>query len=93
MEVLRPGGIGRWETEGFCEYETEAAIEERATKQRDGRLVQGVGGRKDTVHQSCADAAALMGGQHANRPRAQGRTAVDACAAAHHMADDVFAER
>lgn len=83
-----PPGIGGQDAEGLGEQKAEAAVVAGIAKEHDGRLVQGVGGREDPVHQGLPDAAMLVGGQYAQRPQPNRGTAIDAGATAYDMSHD-----
>src|ERR1035437_9716209 len=78
LEVFCPAGIDRQDTEGPGELKAKAAIVAGIAKEHDSLLIQGVGGRKDTVHQGLPDAATLVGRQHAQRFQSNRGTRVDA---------------
>ena len=87
LEVFCPAGIGRQDTEGPGELKAKAAIVAGIAKEHDSLLIQGVGCRKDTVHQGVPDAATLVGRQHAQRSQSNRGTRVDAGAATHDVPD------
>src|ERR1035437_9984589 len=93
LEVFCPAGIDRQDTEGPGELKAKAAIVAGIAKEHDSLLIQGVGGRKETVHQGLPDAATLVGRQHAQRSQSNRGTRVDAGTATHDVPDHFLVDQ
>src|ERR1035437_7438260 len=93
LEVFSPVGIGRQDIEGLGELKAKAGVVPGIAKDHNSLLIEGVGGRKDTVHQGLPDAAPVVGGQHAQRPQYNRGTLVDAGTTTHDVPDHFFVDQ